>query len=79
MTPLGTHIEPFNFDLESARYLLRMDEASARAKCAFRKNAKCELVTLHVLKDRLALQGQLNPYLVHQEFSTDKGFKTVNP
>lgn len=66
-------IEPFAFDVENARYLLQSSNveylASAqRMKHAFRKNPKSEVVSLHILREKLAIQGQLNPIVVHSDF-----------
>ena len=58
VTPLSEVIEPFSFDTEQARYLISsssIDLATDGLKKAFRKSPKSEVLTLHILRDTVAL------------------------
>ena len=60
--------EPFAFDIENAEYLFSSDNVefgSQRLKHAFRKSPKAEVVTMHILREKMALQGHLNALTIH--------------
>ena len=65
-------IEPFAFDLSQApRYLLQstsIDLSADSLKKAFRKSPKSEVLTLHVMREKVALQGQINAMVAHRDF-----------
>lgn len=51
-------IEPFVFDVENAQYLLQSRHVDLGAiKHAFRKNPKSEILTMHVMRDKMVVQG----------------------
>jgi len=67
----GEYIEPFVFDTFSAHYLLHtgsIDLSADSLKKAFRKSPKSEVLAMHVMRDRVALEGQINAIVVHLDF-----------
>lgn len=67
----GEYLEPFSFDTSSARYLLHtgsIDLSTDSLKKAFRKSPKSEVLAMHVMRDRVALEGQINAIVVHLDF-----------
>lgn len=50
-------IEPFAFNMSEADFLLdstSVDLLSGRLKSTFRRSAKCEILTLHITRERLS-------------------------
>lgn len=68
ITDLEEMSAPFAFDFVNAEYLFssqNLDISGPRLKAAFKKSTKSEVVTMHLLREKIAIQGQLNAITVH--------------